>query len=311
MTTINPRTPSGRVKGVTAPKKAAPARKAAAAPTPAPAQQERVERVARQDWVRLGDVQVNPVVQREYVAAKANSIAANFDPEHFGLPVVNVRDGRAWMIDGQHRAAALKIWLGEGWEDQSFLAEVYTGMTEAEEANAFLKRNDAMAVNAYNKFKIAVVAGWQDEQDVAGIVLRAGLTISRDRDAEGRVLAVGTLLRIYRRAGADVLSRTLTIIRDAYGTPGLEAAVLSGMSMVVHRYDGLDDKELINRLGKASGGVGAVLAKAERTKKETGNPKQFCVAGAIVDTFNSLSAESKGGNGTRLLSWYKAAATDV
>lgn len=287
------------------------ARKAAAPAKPVePVEVERVERHARRDWVRLGDVQVNPVVQREFVPAKADRIASDFDPEHFGTPVVNLRDGRAWMIDGQHRAAALKIWLGEGWQDQKFEAEVYEGLTEAEEAETFLRRNDTMAVNAYNKFRIGVVAGREDEQTIAGIVLREGLTISRDKDAEGRIIAVGTLLRVYRRAGGDVLARTLAIIRDAYGSAGLEASVISGMSMVVHRYDRLDDQELAKRLARAHGGVSGMLGKAERSRKETGNPKHFCVAGSIVDTFNSLAAESKGGNGQRLMSWWKATAND-
>jgi hypothetical protein len=277
---------------------------------PAPPTGGRVERVARRGYVRLGDVQVNPTVQREFIPSKADAIAAEFDPEHFGTPVVNVREDRAWLIDGQHRCAALKIWLGEGWQDQHFEAEIYDGLTEAEEAEAFLKRNNSTAVNAYNKFRIGVVAGREDEQTVAGIVMREGLTISRDRNAEGRVLAVGTLLRIYRRAGGPVLQRTLGIIRDAYGTPGLEAIVLAGVASVVHRYDKLDDGELVHRLQNAFGGVNAMLAKAERARKETGNPKTACVAAAIVDTYNSMSTEAKGGDGTRLISWWKAIAGD-
>jgi Family of unknown function (DUF6551) len=300
MTTAAPRNRTSRVtKAVAEP---------ATTPETEPAE-ERVQRTARRGWVRLGDVQVNPLVQREFVPAKADEIAAQFNPEHFGTPVVNIREGRAWMIDGQHRAAALKKWLGEGWEDQQFEAEIYDGLTEIQEADAFLRRNNSMAINAYNKFRIAVVAGWEDEQTVAGIVAREGLTISRDKGSEdNRVLAVGTLLRVYRRAGGPVLGRTLAIIRDAYGAPGLEASVIAGMSMVVHRYDNLDDRELTDRLARANGGVGGMLGKAERSRKETGNPKHFCVAGAIVDTFNSLAAESKGGNGVRLMSWWKATA---
>lgn len=269
-----------------------------------------VERRARRGFVRLGDVQVNPTVQREFVPSKADAIAANFDPESVGLPVVNMRGGKAWLIDGQHRCAAMKIWLGEGWEDQSFEAEIYDDLTEAEEAEAFLKRNDAMAVNSYNKFRIGVVAGREDESTVAGIVLREGLTISRDRNAEGRVLAVGTLLRVYRRAGGEVLQRTLAIIRDAWGTPGLEAVVIAGMALVVHRYDRLNDEELVHRMQAAFGGVGGVLSRAERARKETGNPKTACVAAAIVDTYNGLATKAKGGDGTRLLSWWKAIAED-
>lgn len=269
----------------------------------------RVERQARRGYVRLGDLKVNPTVQREFVPSKADAIAANFDPEHLGLPVVNMRNGSAWVIDGQHRCAAMKIWLGEGWEDQSFEAEIYDDLTEAEEAEAFLRRNDAMAVNAYNKFRIAVVAGREDESTVAGIVMREGLTITRDVNADGSVRAVGTMLRVYRRAGGDVLRRTLAILRDAYGTPGLDAAMISGMALVVHRYDRLNDDELVHRLQTAAGGAGAVLTKSERARRETGNPKFSCVAAAIVDTFNSITKQ-KGGDGTRLLSWWKAIAAD-
>lgn len=273
--------------------------------------EERVTRLARRDWVRLGDVDVNPLVQREFVPSKAEKIALEFDPESFGTPVVNRRNGRVWMIDGQHRAAALKIWLGEGWEDQHFEAEVYEGLSEAQEAEAFLRRNDSMSVNAFNKFRIAVVAGREDETMVAGIVMRAGLTITQDRDAEGRVIAVGTMLNVYRRAGGEVLQRTLSIIRDAYGAAGLSAQAIAGMAMVVHRYgENLNDKEMVKRLNRANGGVTAMLAKAERARRETGNPKHFCTAGAIVDTFNSLSTASKGGNGEKLVSWWKAAAGD-
>lgn len=280
-------------------------------PAPVAETEERVERRAQRGWVRLGDVDVNPLVQREFVPSKAERIALEFDPEHFGTPVVNRRGSRVWLIDGQHRAAALKIWLGEGWEDQQFEAEIYDGLTEAQEAEAFLRRNDSMSVNAYNKFRIAVVAGREDETMVAGIVLRAGLTITQDREAEGRVVAVGTLLNVYRRAGGEVLSRTLAIIRDAYGAAGLSATTIAGMAMVVHRYgENLDDTEMIKRLNRANGGVSGMLAKAERARRETGNPKHFCTAGAIVDTFNSLSAASKGGNGQKLVSWWKASAGD-
>lgn len=271
-------------------------------------EEQHVARTASRDWVRLGDVQVNPLVQREFVPAKADEMAANFDMESFGLPVVNRRGGHAFVIDGQHRIAALRIWLGEGWQDQHFEAEVYTDLTEAEEAEAFLRRNNAMSVNTFSKFRIAVVAGREDELAVETIVRREGLSITRERSAEGRVMAVGSLLRIYRRAGGVVLGRTLAIIRDAYGDAGLEALVLNGMSQVVHRYDELNDKELIDRLGRAHGGVSGMLAKAERARKESGNPKTYCVAGAIVDTYNALSAAGKGGDGTRLTSWWRLAA---
>lgn len=262
-----------------------------------------ITRAATREWVKLGDVRVNPEVQREFVPAKATAIAARFNPELFKIPVVNRRDGYAWVVDGQHRIEGLKIWLGDGWENQLFEADVYDGLSAADEAELFLGLNDAMAVNAFNKFRVAVVAGRPDESAVARIVTEQGLTISRDPGAtEYAVKAVGTLLKVYRAAGPVVLARTLAILRDAYGVPGLQQLTVAGLANVIQRYgDGIDDNLMVERLQAAFGGVGGVLNKAERARKETGNPKTFCVSAAFVDTFNG---QAKRG-APRLVSWWK------
>ncbi len=263
-------------------------------------------RAASREWVALGDVRVNPEVQREFVPGKAAAIAARFNPELFGTPKLNRRDGYVWAVDGQHRIAGLKIWLGDGWESQQFEGDVYENLTEAEEAELFLGLNDSTPVNAFNKFRVAVVAGRADESAVSQIVREQGMTISRDPGStEYAVKAVGTLLKVYRAAGPAVLSRTLVILRDAYGIPGLQALTVAGLAAVVQRYgDGLDDALMVERLQNAFGGVGGVLNKAERARKETGNPKTFCVSAAFVDTFNG---QAKRGQ-PRLVSWWKANA---
>src|SRR6266540_1006955 len=66
--------------------------------------------------------------------------------------------------------------------------------------------------------------------------------------------AVGTLVRVYRRADAATLARTLLVIRDAYGDAGLESVVIDGLSLLCHRYNGeLDDARLVARLSGAHG----------------------------------------------------------
>lgn len=257
----------------------------------------RVERSARLRWVPIPQMRTSPVAQRELNNARVDRIATSFDPEQIGTPTVSLREGIYYVIDGQHRVEALKA---VGWGDQQIQCWCYEGLTEEEEADIFLKLNDVLAVHAFDKFRIGVTAGREVESDIERIVRAQGLCVSRDV-VPGAIGAVGTLHRIYRRGGAKVLSRTLRIVRDAYGDPGLEAAVLDGIGLVCQRYNGqLNDVDVITKLAKANGGVNGLLGKAHAIRYRTGNAKAHCVAAACVDILNA------GKGGKKLPSWWKA-----
>jgi hypothetical protein len=258
-----------------------------------------MERTARLRWVSIPLMRTSPVAQRELNKARVDRIATSFDPEQIGTPTVSHRDGIFYIIDGQHRVEALKE---IGWGDQSVQCWTYEGLTEEEEADIFLKLNDVLAVHAFDKFRIGVAANRDTETEIDRIVRANGLCVSRDL-VPGAIGAVGTLHRIYRRAGGKVLARTLRIVRDAYGDPGLEAAVLDGVGLVCQRYNGqLDDAEVVVKLAKANGGVNGLLGKANAIRYRTGNAKAHCVAAAAVDILNA------GKGGKKLPSWWKADA---
>lgn len=259
----------------------------------------RVERVARLAWVPLAKVKVNPLAQREQVQARIDRLVAEFDPEQLGYPTVNLRDDHYWVIDGAHRIEALKMWLGE-WEGQSVQCQTYEGLSEAEEAEVFLKLNDTLSVQAYAKFRIGVQAGRAEEVEVDKVVRQCMLRVSQDK-GDGAIGAVGTLMRVYRRSGPQTLARTLLIIRDAYGDAGLEASVIDGIGLLCNRFNGdLDDVKLVQRLSGAHGGVNGLLGKAENLRKSTGNVRAHCVAAAAVEINNG------GRGGKKLPSWWKA-----
>ena len=259
----------------------------------------RVHRDARTRWVPIAQMRVNPLAQREVNQARVDYLAANFDPEEIGTPELNWRDGWFWIIDGQHRIEALKQ---IGWGDQSVECKVYEGLTEQQEAEKFLNRNNQLAVTAIAKFRIAVQAGREVECDIDRIVRSHGLVVSTD-GIPGAIGAVGTLHRVYSRAGAAVLSRTLTIVSKAYGDAGLQAAVIDGIALLCQRYgNDLDDGKAIERLAKVTGSVNGLIGKAEALRRATGNQKGHCVAAAAVEIINA------GRGGTKLASWWKAAA---
>lgn len=260
------------------------------------------EREARLTWVPLGLMRVPQMAQRELKAGRVDHIAANMDLEQIGTPTVNKRGGHAYILDGQHRIEALKQWLGDGWENQTVHCWTYDGLNEEEEAETFLKLNDTLTVQAFDKFRIGLNAGRQEEGEIAAVVQKAGLIISQS-GAEGAIGAVGTLRRVYRREGHAVLARTLGIIRDAYGSPGLDSAVIDGIGLLCGRYNGeLSTEAAVTRLRSAAGGVGGLMNRAYFAKNQTGAPLNQCVAAAAVELIN------RGKGGKKLPSWWKGDA---
>lgn len=260
---------------------------------------KRINREARLRWIPINEIKINPVAQRELRDGWADHIAVNLDIEKLGTPVVNHRDGVYYCVDGQHRIEGLKR---AGWVDQQVQCETYENLTEAEEAELFLDLNNRIAVDAFSKFVVGVRAGRAVECEIDRVVRANGLSISKT-DVEGGIRAVGKLRNVYARSDSETLGRTLRIIRDAYGTPGLEALVIDGIGHLCARYNGeLDEKRAIEKLANLRGGVNGLLGRAETIHRATGKIKSHCVAAAAVDVINS------GKGGKKLPNWWWSVA---
>lgn len=258
---------------------------------------EKFTREARLRWVPIPKMRANPVSQRDINQARVDKMAADLDLEQIGTPTVNEAGEWFHILDGQHRIEALRQ---HGWGDQQIQCWTYVGLTDAEEAETALKLNDYLAQNALTKFRLGVTAGRDEDCDIDRIVRINDLVVSGDK-VPGAIGAVGTLRRIYARSDPSTLARTLQIVRDAYGDPGLEAPVLDGVALVCQRYDGqLDQDDAVTKLSRAHGGVGGLLGTAENIRRGTGNYKSHCVAAAVVETIN------KGRGGKKLRDWFKS-----
>lgn len=257
----------------------------------------RVERDARLKWVPIPQMKINPLAQRDLNQARVDHMAANFDPEMIGTPTVNLRDSHYYVIDGQHRIEMLRQ---IGWGDQNVQCWTYEGLTETDEAERFLKLSDTLTIDAFAKFRVGIIAGREVECDIDRIVRSQNLVVSRDSSLDGSVSAVGTLRRIYGRAGGKVLGRSLRIIRDAYGDAGLTAEVIDGIGLLCQRYNGqLDDEVAVDKLAGVNGGVNGLMNQAEVLRRKTGNQKGHCVAAAAVEFIN------RGRGGKKLDDWWK------
>jgi hypothetical protein len=260
--------------------------------TKTPVSTERASAIQR---IPISELQIYPAAQREYDSAQAARIAAKFDIEKMGYPVVSRRGGAYYIVDGQHRIAALKML---GCLNDKVECEVYEDLSEVEEAELFLGRNERRGVRAPDKFRVGITAKRETELEITKIVESCGLYISTTT-ADGSVRAVQTLRKIYKNFGGEVLRRTLMIIRDAYGSTGFDANVLNGISLVCQRYgDEFTNGFAVDKLSALRGGVNGLLGNANVLRKQTGSPKGVCTAAAVVDIFNG------GRGGHKLTPWW-------
>lgn len=251
-------------------------------------------------FIRLGRTKVAEYAQRKLNHARVDHLANNMDIDQLGTPEVSERAGYFFIMDGQHRIEALKLWLGKGWEDQELQCWVATGLTEQEEAEIFLRMNDTLVVGTFEKFRIARRAGRKEEVEIGEIVEREGLNICQ-QSQPGAVHCVGTLKTVFVRDGGAGLSRTLALARDSFGDSGMAASVIDGLGLLCHRYNGtLDETSAAKSLNKAHGGVSGLLGSAEQLRQKTGSPKGHCVAAAAVEIINRDLKVGK-----KLASWWK------
>lgn len=248
--------------------------------------QNKVDFPRRLRWVRLGDLHISPRAQREFRPAWADHLYSGFDPEKFEPPHVNQRGDRQFVVDGQHRIAALRRWLGDGWEDQQIQAWTYELSTEEMEARLFLHLSrNRKPLQAFEDFRIAVTAKEPDETDIERLVNANGQKISQNRK-EG-IGAVGTLKRVYRRSDPETFAKTIRIIDGAYETPGFETAVIDGVGLLCQRYNGeVNEDDAIAALASIRRGVKGLLHAAYLWREKTSKPLNQCVAAAAVDQYN-------------------------
>ena len=249
----------------------------------------------RIEKVRLDALRVPPpgTAQRAFREAKANKMAAEFDIDSFGLLVVCRVEEVNWLVDGQHRVAAIQK-AGHAKSTDSIECEVYEGLELADMARLFLGRNESTPVTAFERFGVAVTAGYSKETAIKEIVEKAGLKIGYP-GPDGNIFSVGALRRVHDRYGAKTLERVLNVLRSAYNrsASGLGRQLIDGIGLVIASYARVDDKVLVEALSKELHGVHGVHRRAEDYRERLGRPVPECVAAGVVDIYNQHAGRKR------------------
>lgn len=262
-------------------------------------------RASRVRPVKVSEMRVPPagITQRRFDKKQAEAYAANFDLDKLGIPIVNLRGGNYWILDGQHRIEALKMFFAPA-DPGSIDCEVYEDLSDLEMADIFLGRDDRRAINNFEKFQVACTAGRQRECEIRRAIESQGLKISQTKEP-GCVGAIGACAKVYDLAGPTVLGQAMRVIRDAFGADpkAFDNQLIQGIGLVFNRFNGkTNEKHMAAQLSAFSHGVRGVLMRAEAQRERTGNQKPHCVAATVIDIYN------KGAKaGHKLPAWWKQA----
>lgn len=258
-----------------------------------------IEKTHSLQWLRVGDLRPHPRVQRsKFSPTRAARIAANLDPEKFGLLTVMACGEDLWIIDGQHRHGALLIL---GWQDQLVECLVYEGLSETEAAKVFRSQSSRTAVTALDDFMVALIEGDADAIAIKRIVESMGSNIGNGTG----VSAVLALQRVYRPKGQaesqpDALRTTLSIIAEAWGITreSMQGSLIDGIGRVVLAHDGaINLSDMRRKLARLSGGPSGLIGTARSVRDMFGGALPDAVATIVVNEYN------KGRRSKKLPDW--------
>lgn len=188
--------------------------------------------------------------------ALITEIALAWDWGRAQLLIVSRREGRLFVVDGQHRLAAAR--LRGDIVQLPCLIEEYADV--AEEAALFNALNDRRRpVSALDKFRAGVVAGDADCVAISAALERAGLTLARHLNTQvwkpGQIGNIGGIRGAWKTHGGGPCELALTVLAQAFAGQVLTYAgtIFPGVAAVCADGGGIDDAGLARLLAVLGG----------------------------------------------------------
>jgi hypothetical protein len=160
--------------------------------------------------IEVGKLKIRPQYQRPLDEARVNRIADSFDDKLAGTIDVAFADGNYWVVDGQHRLAAMRQ---KGI--RTCRALIHYGLTLQDEAHLFARLNsERRAVTPRDLYRAELIGGIERSVKVRDIVEKHDFRIALSTGHRGReIAAVGHLWDLL---ALGVLDQTLAVIREAW-----------------------------------------------------------------------------------------------
>lgn len=187
------------------------------------------------EQIPASKIGVDQSYQRPLNRAHVMKIAREFDPDKVGAVVVSYRDdGSYWVIDGQHRVAAMH---SIGFDDP-IQCLVYEGLTLDREAKMFSAQADSRRMHPVHLYLAKITGGDPKYIAIDEVVQESGFEVSVNKKGNTIIQAPGALVRAFDRGGADHLRVTLAVLSEAWaGRDKMPPAyMITGISAIILRY---------------------------------------------------------------------------
>lgn len=240
---------------------------------------------------KVGELSVDPKVQRGLKKSRVDTMAKDFHPEALGVLTTSVRpDGLIVLVDGQHRYRSAEAADYRG----PLQTNEYRGLTLQDEAALFRLLNKTEKVNPIDQFLVACVEGDPAAVRIARFLRDNGWSVAPTA-RKGHISAIRSLERVYALS-PDAAGRTIAVLTAAYGhePDAVQGSMVEGLGRMLAKYDDLVDlDDLARRLGGSPGGVNALLGHARGLKiSQTGN-LSMQVARVITGIYNERRRTTK------------------
>ena len=222
--------------------------------------------------------------QRTVSEKKVDALVRNWNNYLMEPIVVSYRDGKYYVIDGQHRVTALCRMYKD--TDAAIPCVVHTGLTYADEAALFYsldqcksKLTSAQSINAL------LQSGANAEiNDIQNMLQAQGLQWSLDSSTAGdyKIKATRSVIFAYRLLGRNAFSRMLILLSETWhGDPAsLSAMMLSGMALFLKTYETqINDHSFITRFSAIAP---EEIIKKARTDLSTSRNDLRCARSLLV-----------------------------
>lgn len=210
-----------------------------------------VEREIHTDRLTSGLPYQRPVNPRE-----VDRLIREWDERLLDPVTVSFRDGKFYVIDGQHRISAMRKM--NGGNGVMVNCKVYNGLTYEQEAALCYRLDKAKKRLSLSQSTNALAESGEDAEvtEIRQLVENGGFVwaLGKSRGGTGEIVSTRALVNAYRLLGGATFTRMLQLLWDTWeGDPrSLTAAILSGMALFVKTYETeISDKTFVSRLSQA------------------------------------------------------------
>ena len=205
------------------------------------------------ELIPISNLVSNQDYQRKLSPRHIERTTANFDLYQINPIKVSRRDGKNYVINGQHTIEIIAAVSGS--RETPVWCMVYDDLEYLHEANIFAQQQKyTKLLSAYEIFMANIEADSDKHIIIKTIVERYGLFISNGKTKRG-ICAVSALLEIYTKNGYDALDRTIRLIVKTWEgeATSLSANMIRGVSLIVSTFgDSLRDDLFAERVGSIS-----------------------------------------------------------